>query len=157
MISVRHSAGVMIVVCVLSAAGFGQVDSKSLRAEFGKPINVMTKEVFAAAPHVQLSVSYDPVGQACVLVFLPDHWTKYRDRTQMGNQLEGLLKKAVPDKVRGKKLDEIVSIDGCAGSRMTRYERVDVSDTVFSGVNASCETQMQIEVRFTRKVCASPQ
>jgi hypothetical protein len=158
MMLVRRFAGVIVAACVLSASGFVQVDSKSLRAEFGKPTRIPHKEVFAAAAHVQLTVSYDPVGQACVLVFLPDHLTKYRDRTQMTSELEAMAQRAIPDKLRGKNLNQVIeTINGCAGRRLTRYEQVDVTETIFSNVNSSCETQMQVEVRFRRNICASPQ
>lgn len=52
-----------------SAAAYGQVDSESLSAEFGKPTKNGNKEIFAAAPDVQLTVSYDAMSEACVLTF----------------------------------------------------------------------------------------
>jgi hypothetical protein len=144
-----------LITSIIGVSACGQVDSTSLRASFGSPTTTPRNEIFTVASDVHMNVVYDAVGQACVLKLTPDHWTKYSDRTRMAQKLTEILDKAVPANVRGKNLNAVMeTINGCAGSRLTRYERVDVTETIFSNANPNCVTEMRVIVYFKRNSCS---
>lgn len=140
----------MFVVCVFARTVCAQVTSQTLRDTFGRPRTTSGGETFLAAPDIHLTATYDEIGRACVLVFTPDHTTKYGQWSEMDRRLKELAEKAVPTPVRGKWLSDSVDIDGCSGEKSVQYEHVVVRETIFAPINPTCETEMKLEIRFNQ-------
>jgi len=137
------------LVCVLfTVTAWTQVNATTLHAAFGQP----TTETFNVAPDVLLTAVYDVDANACSLAFHRTAFTSYVDRDATTGELHALLDKVAPAYVRGEQLNYGISINGCIGSKQTRYENVVITETVFPD-DPGCATAMRLEVGFTRKAC----
>lgn len=141
----RRTSLLVCVVVVLALSAHAQVTLSSLKTAFGRPV----ANVFTVAPDMFITASYDAHHNFCSLIIAPDKPTMYPDAKAMSGRLHAVLDKAVPADVRGDKSEfEMITINGCAGWKETRYRNVSIGETIFSDVNASCTTQMQMKIRF---------
>jgi hypothetical protein len=140
-------------VCGLLGSCWGQVTSATLNDAFGNP----SAGLFEVAPGVHMIVSYGRNDEVCVLTIRPDTLTDYSDREATSQLFHELLEKAVPPDLRGTKKIEMLTINGCSGERVSRYQNLNITETIFSDINPTCKTQMHLEVRFLKQTCGPAQ
>jgi hypothetical protein len=136
------------IMCFCAFSGlavWGQIDATTIHVSFGKP----EAEVFMVAPGIRLKVTYSVNEDVCGLVLKTDKAITYTERQSTTQQLHEFVDKTVPVGLLGEKSDvEIESINGCSGFKLTRFENVDITETIFSD-GPGCSAEMNIQVRFT--------
>ena|ERR1700733_4499374 len=101
---------------LLALPALAQLDSSSLRAKFGAPLN---RETFRVRPGLDLAVDYGASGQVCAIEIpaLPE------------KEKQGLLTELVPDSARGKELNRLMENFGLAWASFVEYERAAIVET----------------------------
>jgi len=143
-------AFVFAVVLAFIGSGLSQVDSTTLHALYGNPV----AEVFSIPPDIHTTVAYGSNQQICRLVLQPDKPTKFPDAEDKTRTLFQIVDAVVPSGIRGAKRGDMTNINGCSGQTTTTYEHVEIHRTVFSEINPTCETQMEVTVTFNSPDCA---
>jgi hypothetical protein len=114
------------LVAALSA--HGETDSSSLRALFGPPmkkVGTPPSEVFTVLPGVEMTATYSITGSKVCRLEIP-HGVASKEK------IDRILEQAVPASTRGKKWNSVEGWFGLGGNSSTRYERVIVSEDLFT-------------------------
>ena len=101
----------------VSAAGLTQLDSATLRAKFGQPLN---RETFRVQAGLDIAVDYGANQQVCAIEILV---------LQTQTDTDAFLAELVPDSMRGKELQWLMGQQGMAWTSFVEYEHVTISET----------------------------
>jgi hypothetical protein len=120
--------GPFIICCFLLALpAFAQLDSPTLRAKYGPPLN---RETFHVPPGFDLVVDYGAANQACTLkvpALMPTNEKVYRTSDQNQRMYDFLLD-LVPISMRGKELRRMSMQMGLISVTVVDYEHIAVSE-----------------------------
>jgi len=120
--------GPFIICCFLLALpAFAQLDSPTLRAKYGPPLN---RETFHVPPGFDLVVDYGAANQACTLkvpALMPTNEKVYRTSDQNQRMYDFLLD-LVPVSMRGKELRRMSQQMGLISVTTVEYEHITISE-----------------------------
>lgn len=128
-----------------------QLDTYSLRAKYGAPLN---RETFRMPAGFDLIVDYGSASQVCkieVPALMPTT-ENVSNADQMKRRMYDFLADLVPASMRGKELRRMVNVSGMISLSSVEYERVTVhelqyADQPFSSNNAITVTFQNCETR----------
>jgi len=119
----------LALACLLLALpALAQLDSSTLRAKFGAPLN---RETFHMPQGFDLTVDYGTGNQVCKLTVPadppppPDTSGGFNGRQKMREFLADL----VPASMRGKELNRFMMSTGAVSTSWTEYEHVTISQS----------------------------
>jgi hypothetical protein len=120
----------MRIVCcfLLILPAFAQLDSPTLRAKYGSPLN---RETFHIPPGFDLIVDYGAANQACTLkvpALMPTDKKIYRTSDQKQEMYDFLLDLA-PNSMRGKEVRRMSMQMGLISVTVVDYEHIAVSES----------------------------
>jgi hypothetical protein len=135
--------------CAMPAVA--QLDTYSLRAKYGAPLN---RETFRMPAGFDLIVDYGSASQVCkieVPALMPTT-ENVSNADQMKRRMYDFLADLVPASMRGKELRRMVNVSGMISLSSVEYERVTVhelqyADQPFSSNNAITVTFQNCETR----------
>jgi len=124
-----------ICFLILASSGFGQLDSSTLRAKFGAPLN---REVFTVRPGIEMIVEYSPTGAHACRLELPGHAPIPADApTGVGINtkkiIDELLTEIVPLSMRGKTGASFCMSTGINSMCSTDYENLSIQESLDGG------------------------
>jgi hypothetical protein len=124
--------GPFFICCFsLSLPAFAQLDSPTLRAKYGPPLN---RETFHVPPGFDLVVDYGAANQACTLkvpALMPTNEKVYRPSDQNQRMYDFLLD-LVPISMRGKELRRMsmqMGLISIISITVVDYEHIAVSES----------------------------
>lgn len=120
---------------LLALPALAQLDSSTLRAKFGQPLN---RETFRVRAGLDLAVDYGASGQVCTIEI---------PVLQTPKDTEAFLAELVPDSMRGKEISRMTEMFGMAWLSFVEYEHVTI---VESGHG---DTRNPTTVRFKTEGC----
>jgi hypothetical protein len=125
----KLSLGRFIMCCFsLALPAFAQLDSPTLRAKYGPPLN---RETFHVPPGFDLIVDYGAANQACTLqvpALMPTNEKVSRTSDQK-QQMYDFLLDLVPISMRGKEVRRMSMQMGLSSITVVDYERIAVSES----------------------------
>jgi hypothetical protein len=107
------------LIFITASSAFGQVDSFSLRAKYGAPLE---RETFTVRSGIEMVVDYGANKQTCQI------WLPVTDETTK-EQMDRIVDEVVPPAVRGKEVTRMLRVIGGSKLTMVMYEHVTVSET----------------------------
>src|ERR1700678_1380406 len=126
----------LAVGCLLFALpALAQLDSGTLRAKFGQPLN---RETFRVRTGLDIAVDYGANQQVCAIEI---------PVLQTQKDTDAFLAELVPDSMRGKELHRMMGQQGLAWTSFIEYEHVTISETGHG------DTRNATTVRFKTQGC----
>jgi hypothetical protein len=120
--------GVFAMCCLgFALPAFAQLDSATLRATFGSPLN---RETFHIPPGFDLVVDYGVGRQVCKLevpALMPTE-EKVQNSAVMTQRMYDFLADVVPASVRGKELRRFITTSGTISFSWVEYENITVGE-----------------------------
>jgi hypothetical protein len=116
-------------ICFISLTlpAFAQLDSPTLRAKYGPPLN---RETFHVPPGFDLVVDYGAANQACTLkvpALMPTNEKVYSTSDQNQRMYDFLLD-LVPISMRGKEVRRMAQQMGLFSVTVVEYEHISISE-----------------------------
>lgn len=120
---------------LLAMPVLAQLDSASLRAKYGAPLN---REIFRVRPGLDIAVDYGASRQVCAIEIpvLPTE-----------KDTDAFLAELVPDSMRGKELRRMMGRMSLAWMLTVEYQHVAISETGHG------DTRNATTVRFKTEGC----
>jgi hypothetical protein len=124
----RRHLGRLLICCVsFSLPAIAQLDSSTLRAKFGAPMN---RETFHIPSGFDLVVDYGAGNQVCKLqvpALMPTNET-VSNALVMKQRMYDFLAELVPAPIRGKELRRSASVMGTMSVSFVEYEHITISE-----------------------------
>ncbi len=120
---------------LLALPALAQLDSSTLRAKFGEPLN---RETFRVRAGLDIAVDYGANQQVCAVEIPVLQTIKDTDE---------FLAELVPDSMRGKELSRMMENFGLAWVSFIEYEHVTIAETGHG------DTRDPTTVRFKTEGC----
>jgi len=122
-------------IFLLTSCAFAQIDSSTLRAKYGAPLN---REVFTVRPGIEMIVDYSPTGNLACRIELPGLAPVPADAPvgvgiNTKKLIDDLLVEIVPLSMRGKTGTSICTSTGINSMCSTDYENVSIIESLASG------------------------
>ncbi len=131
---------------VLLGTAFGQVDSATLHVRYGEP----TQEVFTVRPGYHMTVLYGSEHQACRLAISSGQSDNFESSKETNQVLDEIVEELVPESTRGPVKDDLTSLMGFGGQRVTTYDSLTISRTVLT---SQASGVLSTVVTFKGKSC----
>jgi hypothetical protein len=122
-----HLGGFIICCFLLTLPASAQLDSPTLRAKYGPPLN---RETFHVPPGFDLIVDYGAGNQVCTLkvpALMPTNEKVYRTSDQK-QQMYDFILDLVPISMRGKELRRMSQQMGLFSVTVVEYEHIAISE-----------------------------
>jgi hypothetical protein len=142
----------LFAICCLPA--FAQLDSSTLRAKLGQPLN---RETFRMPAGFDLIVDYGSIGQVCKLevpAVMPHETAKVWNDTVQKQRMYDFLADLVPASVRGKQSGGLTEVFSLTSLSTVEYENVSVIE-IQTGTQAESKDNT-ITIRFKNAGCQTP-
>ena len=118
-------------ILLAASTAFGQIDSASLRAKFGAPLN---RETFIVRPGVQMIVDYSPTANHACRLELPGQAMPTDAPLGVAINpkkiIDDILAEIVPLSMRGKELGRFAEQMGQLGISSIDYENVSIVESL---------------------------
>jgi hypothetical protein len=141
----------LFALCCLPA--FAQLDSSTLRAKLGQPLN---QETFHMPAGFDLIVDYGTgttlVCKLEVPALMPRDPAKISSTTELRQRMHDFLADLVPATMRGKEIMRLYEQFGLPSLVVTEYENITVSE----GQNDSQPETGTITIKFKNAGCQTP-
>ena len=141
----------LLIFLSFAVSAFAQLDSASLHAKFGTPLN---RETFHMPAGFDLVVDYGANSQVCKLqvpALMPSTEKIVANATMMKQRMYDFLSELVPDSIRGKELTRGIEAMGANSKIFIEYENVMVRELDFGPFNHD----NTITITFKRDDCRS--
>jgi hypothetical protein len=124
-----------IFFLILASSAFGQMDSSTLRAKFGAPLN---REVFTVRAGIEMIVDYSPTGSHACRLELPGQAPMPADWPvgvgfNAKKAIDDLLAEIVPLSMRGKAGQSFCMSAGMQSMCSTDYENLSIREPSSGG------------------------
>lgn len=125
---------------------FGQLDSSTLRAKFGAPLN---REVFTVRQGIEMIVDYSPTGNLACRLELPGLAPIPKDApigigVNMKKSIDDLVLEIVPLSMRGKAGGNFCNASGRIAMCSADYENVSIIENLDGGRRTSVIVKFKI-------------
>jgi hypothetical protein len=131
---------------------FAQLDSSTLHAKYGQPLN---RETYHMQAGFDLIVDYGTSTRVCKLevpaLMHRDPGAKVSNTTELKQRMYDFLADLVPASERGKKTGGFVEVHGLISLVTDQYENITVSEIQFA--NEPESRQNTITIRFKNLGC----
>jgi hypothetical protein len=144
----KLNLGVFVLCCLPACA---QLDSSTLRAKLGQPLN---RETFRMPAGFDLTVDYGTTGQVCKLevpAVMPHETAKAWNITVQKQRMYDFLADLVPASVRGKQSGGLTEVFSLTSLSTVEYENVTVVE-IQTGKEAESNDNT-ITIRFKNAGC----
>jgi len=141
----------LFALCCLPV--FAQLDSSSLHAKFGQPLN---REIYRMPSGFDLIVDYGTAGQVCKLevpAVMPHETAKVWNITVQKQRMYDFLADLVPASARGKEGGGFTEVFSLTSLTTVEYENVTVSEIQYA--NEPESRNNTITIRFKNVGCVT--
>ena len=147
---------VLIGCLVVTVVGSAIVSSpQEIRKTYGGP----DLERFMARPTIGLSVEYGSDHKACRVLIEPPHPLFHPEETlplMSSDAVTEILEEIAPVKMRGMSIASSIASMGCAESRRTQYQDLEIGRVRNNCLSPTPEHEVRATIEYRRDICRRP-
>jgi hypothetical protein len=144
---------VLIGCLIVAAAGSAIAPSpQEIRKTYGGP----DLERFAARPTIGLSVEYGSDHKACRVLIEPPRQIFQPEESpplMSSDTVTEILEEIAPVKMRGMSVASSIDSMGCAESRRTRYQDLEIDRVMNNCLSPTPEHEVRATIEYRRDIC----
>jgi hypothetical protein len=151
-------SGMRVLIGFLIIAAVSSAIAPSSQ-EFSKTYGVSDLEHFMARPTIGLTVEYGSDHKACRILIEPPRQLFHPEQSlplMSSDSVTDILEEIAPVKMRGMSISSSMDSMGCAESRRTQYQDLEIDRMRNDCVSPTPEHEVRATIEYRRDICRKP-